>query len=156
MSEIEDKYIHLGGSNSFLGHPTRYEMQCDDGVGRYRHFKNGSILWHPATGVHEIHGAIRNVYAKEFRRLGYPISDERRVSDDEIDELAHLALDPSEEQKENLIHLRSKGRDRAAFPADHWLQFAAPRQFGDVPAEKRERRLLCFLAGATLFSSSPS
>lgn len=113
MSEIEDKYIQLGGSSSFLGHPTRDEMQCDDGVGRYRHFKNGSILWHPATGVHEICGAIRNIYAKEFRRLGYPISDERPVSDDELNELANLALDPNEEQKENLIHLRRKGRDHA-------------------------------------------
>ena len=33
------------------------------GVGRYNHFQCGSIYWKPATGAHEVHGAIRNLWA---------------------------------------------------------------------------------------------
>jgi uncharacterized protein with LGFP repeats len=89
------------------------DSQSADGVGRYQYFEHGSIFWHPSTGVHETHGAIRNIYGKFCERLGYPISDERPVFDDELDELANLALDPNEEQKENLIHLHWGGRAHA-------------------------------------------
>ncbi len=108
MSDIENKYIQLGGPNSVLGHPTRDEMPCKDGVGRNRLYQHGSIFWHPDTGAHETHRGIYTRWAEleyERGRLGYPLSDERPVSDEELGELAALALDPNEEQKGNLIHL---------------------------------------------------
>ena len=116
MSAIDDKYTQLGGPSSFLGHPRKDEMECLDGVGRNRLFQNGSIFWHPSTGVHETHGGIYIKWAGqewERSRMGYPISDERPVSDEELDELAALALDPKEEQKENLIHLHWTDRSHA-------------------------------------------
>lgn len=90
MSEIEDKYNALGGEQSFLGRPEHEERACPDGVGRYRQFKLGSIHWHSDTGAHETHGAIRNKWAAmRFERslLGYPISDERAVTESELVEL---------------------------------------------------------------------
>lgn len=116
MIEIEGKYIERDGSKGFLGHPICNELPCADSVGRYRHFQNGSIFWHPSTGAHEIHGAIRVKWRElgsEQGRLGYPISDERTVSDEELNELANSALDPKEEQKESLIHLHWAGKEHA-------------------------------------------
>ena len=90
MSKIDDKYRELGGEDSFLGRPEREECACPDGVGRYRQFKLGSIHWHPHTGAHETHGAIRNKWAImgfELSLLGYPTSDERGVTETELFEL---------------------------------------------------------------------
>lgn len=87
MSEIDDKYNQLGGTNSFLGYPEHEERPCPDGVGRYRQFNHGSIHWHPATGAHETRGAIRDksaVMGFELSSLGYPISDERDVTESEL------------------------------------------------------------------------
>lgn len=58
--EIGKKYNSLGGPNGFLGVPLTDETGTPDGVGRYNHFKNGSIYWTPATQAHEVHGAIRD------------------------------------------------------------------------------------------------
>ena len=90
MSEIEHKYREEGGVGGLLGPPTCDEMPCDDGIGRYRHFKNGSIFWHPDIGVHEIHGAIRDTYAKFWKGLGYPLTDDRSLTEEEFDDLAKL------------------------------------------------------------------
>src|SRR5438067_9534624 len=90
MSEIDDKYNALGGEQSFLGRPEHEERACPDGIGRYRQFKLGSIHWHPETGAHETHGAIRNKWAVmrfELSPLGYPISDERAATEPELVEL---------------------------------------------------------------------
>jgi hypothetical protein len=49
----------------------------DGGYGQ--HFSNASIYWSPATGAHEVHGAIRDAWAArhwENGPLGYPTSDE--------------------------------------------------------------------------------
>ncbi|HEX8199756.1 MAG TPA: hypothetical protein VF590_04660, partial [Isosphaeraceae bacterium] len=43
------------------------------------HYQRGSIYWSPATGAHEVHGAIRDKWASlrwENSYLGYPTSDE--------------------------------------------------------------------------------
>ncbi len=84
LSEIEQRYREEGAGGGLLGPPTCDEMPCDDGIGRYRHFKNGSIFWHPDIGVHEIHGAIRDTYAKFWKGLGYPLTDERSLAEDTI------------------------------------------------------------------------
>ncbi len=41
-----------------------------------------------------------------------------------------------------LLRKNPRHPENLVLPTDHRLQFAAPREFGDVPAEKRERRLL--------------
>ena len=54
------------------------------GIGRYNHFQGGSIYWTPATGAHEVHGAIRKLWAGmgwERSFLGYPTSDELSTED---------------------------------------------------------------------------
>ncbi|WP_367279215.1 hypothetical protein [Methanosarcina sp.] len=57
LSQISDKYNQPGIKN-LLGQATTEEQVCIDGVGHYQHFQGGSIYWSPATGAHEIHGAI--------------------------------------------------------------------------------------------------
>ncbi|MDP8932040.1 MAG: DUF1929 domain-containing protein, partial [Actinomycetota bacterium] len=61
-----------------LGYPLTDERPTPDGVGRYNHFERGSIYWTPATGAHEVHGAIRGLWEAELTAdLGYPTSDEQ-------------------------------------------------------------------------------
>ena len=78
-SVIATKYAQLGGEQGFLGRPATEERPTPDGAGRYRHFQNGSIYWHPSTGAHEVRGLIRQRWAElgwERSFLGYPTSDE--------------------------------------------------------------------------------
>jgi uncharacterized protein with LGFP repeats len=79
MSDIDVKYAALGGAGGWLGPATTPEMVAPDGVGRYRHYRSGSIYWSPASGAHEVHGRIRDRWAAlgwERSFLGYPLSDE--------------------------------------------------------------------------------
>ena len=67
-----------------LGYPLTDETTTPDGVGRYNHFQSGSIYWTPSTGAHEVHGAIRGLWASlgwERSWLGYPISSELTTPD---------------------------------------------------------------------------
>ena len=79
--EIRRRYLELGGPAGVLGFPVTDEIGTPDGVGRYNHFSGtsggSSIYWSPATGAHEVHGAIRSQWAAigwERSRLGYPVS----------------------------------------------------------------------------------
>lgn len=77
--DIRIKYGRLGGFRGFLRYPVTDETGCPDGVGRFNHFEGGSIYWTPQTGAWEVHGAIRDLWAREgWERgvAGYPISDE--------------------------------------------------------------------------------
>lgn len=79
---IRDTWARLGWERSALGYPTTSERATPDRVGRYNHFQSGSIYWTPATGAHEVRGAIRDAWAAmgwEGSRLGYPVSDEYAV-----------------------------------------------------------------------------
>ncbi|MGW2834648.1 LGFP repeat-containing protein [Streptomyces sp. NPDC001286] len=72
-------YARMGGTRGFLGYPLTDETGTPDGVGRYNHFEGGSVYWTPATDAHEVHGAIRDLWASmgwERGYLGYPVSDE--------------------------------------------------------------------------------
>lgn len=40
---IREKWLQLGGTKSFLGLPTTNELTTPDKIGRYNHFKGGSI-----------------------------------------------------------------------------------------------------------------
>lgn len=89
---IDIKYQQLGGANGFLGSPTINETTTPDGVGRFRHYQNGSIYWHPNTGAHEVHGLIRQRWAAmgwELSVLGYPTTDET-VTPDGIGRFNHF------------------------------------------------------------------
>jgi uncharacterized protein with LGFP repeats len=84
IGDIRDKWISLGGPQSFLGNPLTDETPTPDGRGRFNHFEGGSIYWTPTTGAHEVHGAIRDKWASmgwERSSLGYPLSDETPTSD---------------------------------------------------------------------------
>lgn len=76
---IRNKWESLGWEGSFLGYPISDEEKTSDEVGRYNHFQNGSIYFHPSLGTYEIHGAIRDKWVSlgsENSSLGYPITDE--------------------------------------------------------------------------------
>ncbi|WP_127782328.1 SpoIID/LytB domain-containing protein [Rhodococcus sp. X156] len=65
-----------------LGFPTTGETATSKGTGRYNHFEGGSVYWSPATGAHEVHGAIRQAWAAggwETGSLGFPTSHEHDV-----------------------------------------------------------------------------
>ena len=84
MTAIDEKYNSLGGPAGWLGQPASTENIAPDGVGHYRHYANGSIYWHPATGAHEAHGAIRGLWSSmgwERSFLGYPATDESTTPD---------------------------------------------------------------------------
>jgi len=61
--EIGKKWQQLGAQGGFLGAPLNDETGTPDGIGRFNHFQGGSIYWTPATGAHEVHGAIRDKWA---------------------------------------------------------------------------------------------
>lgn len=77
-------WTQLGRERSFLGYPQTDETTTPDGVGRYNHFQGGSIYWTTATGAHEVHGAIRELWASmgwERSLLGYPVTSELATAD---------------------------------------------------------------------------
>lgn len=79
VGEIEKKYLALGGCGSFLGAPTTAELGTPDKVGRFNHFRNGSVYWTSSLGAHEVHGAIRDAWTAlgwERSPLGFPTTDE--------------------------------------------------------------------------------
>jgi uncharacterized protein with LGFP repeats len=81
---IRVKWAQLGGVRSFVGFPLTDETGTPDGRGRFNHFEGASLYWTPETGAHEVHGAIRDTWARmgwERSRLGYPVSDERPTPD---------------------------------------------------------------------------
>ncbi|MGU3391543.1 LGFP repeat-containing protein [Sphingomonas sp. M1A8_2b] len=75
---IRGKWAALGWENSFLGFPTSDET-VGGANGRFSNFQGGVVYWTPATGAHEVHGAILARYLQlgaEKSFLGYPVSDE--------------------------------------------------------------------------------
>ncbi|WTW98289.1 hypothetical protein OG216_35325 [Streptomycetaceae bacterium NBC_01309] len=71
---IAHVWIDLGYFWS-VGLPQTDERGTPDGVGRYNHFDNGSIYWHPSWGAFPIPNPIRDRWASlgwEQGSLGYP------------------------------------------------------------------------------------
>ena len=84
LSEIDQKYLSLGGAESPLGEPLESEQSTPDGKGLFREYQNGLIYWDPDTGAHEVHGEIFvkwNELGRETGLLGYPTSDESGTAD---------------------------------------------------------------------------
>jgi hypothetical protein len=85
MSEIDKKYEELKNKGLDLGAASGPEEESAAG-GRMRAYEHGHIYWSPATGAHEVHGGILDLYLKNGgpgnspitggRDLGYPVSDE--------------------------------------------------------------------------------
>ncbi len=81
---IRGLWSQLGWERSFLGYPLTNETATPDGSGRYNHFQGGSIYWTAGTGAHEVHGAIRRLWAElgwERSFLGYPLTSESTTPD---------------------------------------------------------------------------
>lgn len=90
--DIRVKWAQLGGHGHFLGYPLTDETGCPDGAGRFNHFEGGSIYWRADIGPHEVHGAIRDLWASmgwETGRLGYPRSDETGPADHRASTFQH-------------------------------------------------------------------
>lgn len=51
---IRSKWKKLGWERSSLGYPVTDELVMFDGVSHISQFQNGSIIWHPTTGVSEL------------------------------------------------------------------------------------------------------
>jgi uncharacterized protein with LGFP repeats len=84
VGEIDRKYRAIGGCSSLLGVPVTDERRTPDDRGRYSVFERGSIYWTASTGAFEVHGTIRDTWAKvgwEAGVLGYPITDEVATPD---------------------------------------------------------------------------
>lgn len=84
---IWEKWRTLGFERSNLGLPTTNELTPPDGVGRFNHFQNGSIYWHPNTGAHPVPDPIRQYWKQngwETGRLGYPTSDPEFLPGDSV------------------------------------------------------------------------
>lgn len=87
---IRSLWSALGWERSVIGYPTTDETRTPDGQGAFNHFHNvqtgtnGSIYAHLSSGIHEVHGAIRDRWqATGWERgvLGYPSTNETRCPD---------------------------------------------------------------------------
>ncbi|MDP9883153.1 peptidoglycan/xylan/chitin deacetylase (PgdA/CDA1 family) [Sinomonas atrocyanea] len=81
---IRAEYLGRGGPAGFLGFPVRDESPTQAPTGRYSDFTGGSVYWSPATGAHEVHGAIRARYVGlggTASILGFPVTDEAGAPD---------------------------------------------------------------------------
>jgi LGFP repeat len=79
VGEIYRRYAAIGYESSPLGLPTTSELPTPRRAGAYNHFERGSVYWSPATGAHEVYGAIRDAWAREGWEsswLGFPQSGE--------------------------------------------------------------------------------
>lgn len=76
------KYHSLGAHNGFMGYPKDTQGKLSEGVGIYQNFTGGTLFWSPSTGIHEVHGKIRDEYASmgwESSSLGYPTYDQYQI-----------------------------------------------------------------------------
>ncbi|MDQ0769734.1 uncharacterized protein with LGFP repeats/peptidoglycan/xylan/chitin deacetylase (PgdA/CDA1 family) [Pseudarthrobacter defluvii] len=81
---IRGRYLELGGPAGFFGFPVTDETATPGAVGQYNDFARGTIYWSPATGAHEVHGAVRGRYLElggPSGALGFPATDETGTPD---------------------------------------------------------------------------
>jgi uncharacterized protein with LGFP repeats len=83
-SRITQHWVAHGGASGFLGNPLTGEVGTPNGSGSYTHYQGGSIYASTRTAAQEVHGRIRDAWARlgwEQGGLGYPVTDERRTPD---------------------------------------------------------------------------
>ncbi|MCB9412117.1 MAG: hypothetical protein H6525_04615 [Actinobacteria bacterium] len=76
---ILGRYWAMGGETSPLGLPTSGEVSGRVPGSRVNTFTGGAIYWSPATGAHDVYGAIYQTYQRlgaESSRLGLPVTGE--------------------------------------------------------------------------------
>jgi LGFP repeat/Abnormal spindle-like microcephaly-assoc'd, ASPM-SPD-2-Hydin len=122
---ILDRYLALGGPGGFLAFPLSDETPTPDGAGRYNHFSaGGSVYWSPATGAHEVHGAIRSEWEAsgwEQGPLGYPVTDEM-ITPDGIGRYNHFSAGGSVYWSPATGAHEVHGAIRNAWEASGWEQ----------------------------------
>jgi uncharacterized protein with LGFP repeats len=122
MTAIDDKRNEL----PFLGNPVdegagSAEMDEGDGRGRSRDYEHGSIYWTPQTGAHEVHGAIRDLWASmgfERSKLGYPVSDEMDMPGGRLSRFEHGEIRWTPTGGPKAIFFSGFGDDNVGVPAD--------------------------------------
>ena len=74
---IHQRWADSGWERGILGYPTTDETGTPDNVGRFNHFQHGSIYWTPATGAHEVHGGVHDLWSVSGweQGPGYPTTD---------------------------------------------------------------------------------
>jgi uncharacterized protein with LGFP repeats len=80
----KDGRVQSVNQKYFLGAPISDEFKTPNKNGVGQHFEGGSIYWSPATGSHEVHGAIKDKWAAmgwENSFLGFPVTDETITPD---------------------------------------------------------------------------
>lgn len=78
---IAQHYVEKGGHDGYLGVPISDEVAVPGGRGSV--FRNGHVLWSPATGAQAVQGAIDVAYTAAGGAggtLGLPVSDETDVA----------------------------------------------------------------------------
>lgn len=76
-SPIERRWRAAGGQSGWMGWPRVGEHSVNGG--RRTSFRSADLFWHPDTGAHEVHGAIRGSYLRHRHArgvLGFPTRDE--------------------------------------------------------------------------------
>ena len=92
IKTVSPAWTPASSSASVIGTPITEERGTPDGVGRYSVFERGSIYWTPQLGAHEVHGRIRDAWARsgwERGPLGYPTSDEYAEGDGRRSDFEH-------------------------------------------------------------------
>ncbi len=72
---VRDRWLAMGGPNSYLGYPTTAQVCGLRNGGCFNHFEGGSIYWTQATGAVDIDVDLRNRWSAlgwEGSYLGYP------------------------------------------------------------------------------------
>ena len=80
---IQDYWKSSGWENGWLGYPTGDELQVRGGASQT--FQGGTVFWSSSTGAHAVRAGMLTKYSQlgfEQGLLGFPISDERRLSRD--------------------------------------------------------------------------
>ena len=81
---VERRYRELGADRGIMGPATSWEQPAGVAAGVFQRFRNGEIDYTPATGAHEVYGAIVVRYRAVrglYGPLGFPTSGELATPD---------------------------------------------------------------------------
>jgi uncharacterized protein with LGFP repeats len=120
---IRDAWAASGWEAGPLGYPVTDETVTADMAGRFNDFSaGGSVYWSPATGAHEVHGAIRAGWLATggvTGPLGYPVTDELGTPDG-VGRFNHFSNAGSEYWTPGTGAHAVYGLIRAAWAASGW------------------------------------
>ncbi|HVH44273.1 MAG TPA: C39 family peptidase [Labilithrix sp.] len=105
---IRDAWKEVGWEAGTLGYPITDELVTPDTIGRFNHFQKGSIYFSPATGAHEVYGAIRDKWKSlgwEQSALGYPVTGEYGVNGGRRSDFEHGSITWRSATNETVVEL---------------------------------------------------